>query len=131
MHTRLYLTHEDHGRTLTWEQFRTSDAELGYWYELIEGKVYVTSFPSPSHQCYCDWLRRLLDVYADEHPDIFARVISRPAVFVPDPNVTTFTRTDIACYAEFAERFDPLRTIATTRRPWSSRCCRAMTPTRT
>ena len=90
METRLYLTHEDHGRALSYEAFRAADAELGYRYELIEGKVYVTSFPSLSHQDYCDWLRWLLDAYANERPDVIGRVRSSPLVFVPNPNVTTF-----------------------------------------
>ena len=107
MHTRLYLTHEDHGRELSWDDFRSSDAELGYRYELIEGKVYVTPFPSLSHSSYCDWLNDILDDYEDERPDIIARVISRPGVFVPNPNVHTCIRPDIACYKTFAARFDP------------------------
>ena len=107
MRERIYLTAADHGRELTWDEFHTSAAALGSRYELIEGTVYVTPFPSMSHSSYCDWLRHLLDAYADERPDIFARVMSSPLVFVPDPNVTTFTRTDVACYANFARRFDP------------------------
>jgi Uma2 family endonuclease len=107
MDTRIYLTHADHGRAMTWEEFRASDAELGYRYELIEGKVYVTFFPTLSHQCYRDWLYHTLNAYANEHPDILARAMTFPAVFVPNPNTITFTRTDIACYTEFAERFAP------------------------
>src|SRR5665213_3867024 len=107
MDTQIYLTHADHGRAMTWEEFRASDAELGYRYELIEGKVYVTSFPTLSHQCYRDWLYHTLHTYANEHPDLLARAMTFPAVFVPNPNTITFTRTDVACYAECWERFAP------------------------
>ena len=104
MREQIYLTAADHGRELTWDEFRTSDAALGSRYELIEGKVYVTPFPSMSHSSYCHWLFHLLDAYAIERPDILARVLSNPAIFVPDPNVMTFTRADIASYAVFAKR---------------------------
>ena len=107
MRERIYLTAADRGRELTWDEFRTSDAELGSRYELIEGKLYVSPFPSLSHQCFRDWLRNRLDSYAGLHRDILARVLSNPAVFVPDPNVMTFTRADIAGYAVFARRITP------------------------
>ena len=51
------------------------------------------------------WLYRLLNAFAYQRSDLLAQVMTSPLVFVPNPNVTTFTRTDVACYSDFAERF--------------------------
>ena len=109
MHTRLYLTPADHGRALTWEEFESADAEGGYRYEMIEGRVFVSPPPNSLHEDCVEWLKRLLDAYAKDRPDILESVRTRACVFLPDvvEEEVSAPEPDLACYAEFAARFSP------------------------
>ena len=108
MHTRLYLTPADHGRALSWDEFESADAEEGYRYEMIEGRVFVSPAANIPHEDYVEWLRDLLLAYAHQHSDIISRVRDRSRVFLPDRTERiTAPEPDISCYAEFAERFTP------------------------
>jgi Uma2 family endonuclease len=109
MHTRLYLTHKDHGRALSWEEYASADAEEGYRYELIEGRLFVSPPPSSLHEDCVKWLEKLLDAYAADRPDILDSVRPRACVFLPDAAAEEVSalEPDLACYAEFAARFAP------------------------
>ena len=109
MHTRLYLTPADHGRALTWNEYASSDAEEGYRYELIEGRVEVSPPPGSLHEDYVEWLKRLLDAYAVARPDILCSIRTRSCVVLPDAaeEEVSAPEPDLACYAEFAARFAP------------------------
>ena len=109
MHTRLYLTHEDHGRALSWDEFIGADFEEGYRYEMIEGRVFVSPPPNSLHEDCVEWLKRLLDAYAAGRPDVLRSIRTRACVFLPDAAVEEVSapEPDLACYAEFAARFGP------------------------
>ncbi len=63
MQTKLYLTPNDHGRPLTLDEFEHADAQEGYHYELIDGRLQVSPLPDMPHEELRDWLRRVLDRY--------------------------------------------------------------------
>jgi Uma2 family endonuclease len=109
MKTRLYLTHADHGRPLTWDEYVSADAREGYRYELIEGKVVVSPPPGSLHEDYVEWLKRLLDAYVRDRPDVLCSVRTRSCVVLPDTaaEAVSAPEPDLACYAEFAARFTP------------------------
>ena len=109
MQTRLYLTRADHGRQLTWEEYASADAEEGYRYELIEGRIEVSPPPNTLHEDCVEWLKRLLDTYAADRPDVLRSIRTRACVFLPDAAVEEVSapEPDLACYAEFAARFGP------------------------
>ncbi len=109
MQTRLYLTHEDHGRALSWDEFASADFEGGYRYEMIEGRVFVSPAPNIPHEDYVEWFKRLLDAYAAGRPDLLRSIRTRACVFLPDAAVEEVSapEPDLACYAEFAARFGP------------------------
>ena len=84
MRTRLYLTHADHGRALSWDEFVAADAEEGYRYEMIEGRVFV----SPAAEYAARGLREVARATArsptpgtPRHPLLRP---SAPCVFLPD-----------------------------------------------
>ena len=103
MRTKIYLTPADHGRPLSWEEFASADAEEGYRYEMIEGRVFVSPTPNMPHNSYEKWLETLLSAYALEHPEVL-QYVTRPArVFLPDrAEGITAPEPDVACYAEYA-----------------------------
>ena len=109
MQTRLYLTRADHGRQLTWEEYASADAEEGYRYELIEGRIEVSPPPNTLHEDCVKWLEKLLDTYAADRPDVLRSIRTRACVFLPDAAVEEVSapEPDLACYAEFAARFGP------------------------
>ena len=103
MQTRLYLTPADHGRALSWDEFASSDAEEGYRYEMIEGKVFVSPPTNVPHDAFRMWLVRSLSVYAQSRPAILPFVATRACVFLPDlEQGITVPQPDVACYAEYA-----------------------------
>ena len=109
MRTKIYLTPADHGRPLSWDEYVSADAEEGYRYELIEGRVVVSPPPGSLHEDCVDWLEELLDTYARSRPDILCSVRSRSCVVLPDlaAEEVSAPEPDLACYAEFAARFAP------------------------
>ena len=101
MQTRLYLTPADHGRPLSWEEFASADAEEGYRYEMIGGRVEVSPQPNMPHDVVLMQLTRSLLVYSAQHDDILPYVSTHARVFLPDPpEGTTAPEPDLAGYTE-------------------------------
>ena len=109
MQTRLYLTAADHGRTLSWEEFASADAEEGYRYEMIEGRVEVSPVPNLPHDIVMTRIWGALFNYSERHKDILPYVTARGCVFLPDPpNGITAPEPDIAGYTEFFPERTPV-----------------------
>jgi Uma2 family endonuclease len=102
MRTQLYLTPNDNGRPLTWEEFSTARGEEGYRYELIEGRLEVSPAPNLPHELLRKWIERLLERYGEACPAVFNRVTCPGRVFLPDEaEGITAPEPDLACYANF------------------------------
>ena len=103
MQTRLYLTPADHGRAMSWDEFASADAEEGYRYEMIEGRVFVSPAANAPHGAFEIWILRILLAYAEEHPEVLPFVTPRARVFLPDlAEGITAPEPDVACFAEYA-----------------------------
>ena len=83
MPTRLYLTPADHGRALSWEEFASADAEEGYRYEMIQGRVFVSPVPGLPHDDIVDWLKSLFLAYSQLHPELIRRSRGLPECSFP------------------------------------------------
>ena len=81
-HTR-YLTPKHHGLAMTLEEFDACTGQEGHRYELIDGRVYVSPFPTPLENCWEEWLNDLLRAYRAQHLEIFNYVSGKARVFVP------------------------------------------------
>ena len=102
MQTRLYLTADDHGRALSWEEFAGADTQEGFRYEIIEGRLFVSPIPSLAHDEFADWLKDLFRDYARQRPDVLSRVKGPARVFLPQQSEgVTAPEPDVACYAQF------------------------------
>ena len=83
MKTRLYLRPDDHGLPLSLEDFASADAQEGFRYELIRGRLEVSPLPNLPHERLLKWLGRLFDNYVQQHPEVINGVFGPARVFVP------------------------------------------------
>lgn len=91
----------DHGRLISDDEFATADFEPGYRYELIEGRLYVSSEPELPEFCLEIWLRQKLERYAEKRPEVINFVSNKSRVFIPSWAASTVPEPDIAVYRNF------------------------------
>jgi Uma2 family endonuclease len=101
MQTKLFLTHKDHERPLSLDDFEHADAEEGYQYELIGGRLQVSPLPDLPHEELRDWLKEALNDYAKQHPDVINHVKAPARIFVSGRSKVTAPEPDVAAYRDF------------------------------
>ncbi len=106
MKTRHYLTPADHGREFAEDELEGCDAKGGFKYELVEGRLDVSPEADYPHFSILRWLYRLLDRYADGHPEVLNCVSFGSRVFVPGGRATTL-EPDLAAYRGFPTHLPP------------------------
>jgi Uma2 family endonuclease len=110
MKTLLEIGPRDHGRPLTLEEFTSSTAQEGYRYELIDGRLCVSSAPNAPQGLVERWIYRKLDRYTDAHPEVLNLAYSKARVFIPGQAEVTAAEPDVAAYRDFPLDL-PLREI--------------------
>lgn len=98
--TTLRFGSNDHGRAVTDEELEIADYQLGYDYEVIFGRLYVSPAPNPEHDIVEKNILRQLFAYQEANPDIVDYVTDRARVFVASEEKTTAPEPDIAVYAD-------------------------------
>ncbi len=68
MQTQLYLTPNDRGRVLTWDEFEYAEFQDGSLYELIDGRLEAAAFPNLPHEGIRKNAERLFDRYIKQQP---------------------------------------------------------------
>jgi Uma2 family endonuclease len=102
--TRLYLTPADQGRRLSLEEFESADAQEGYRYELIRGRLEVSPVPDLPHDRLLDWLRDRFKAYIAQHPEVVNAIFGPACIFVPEVEEgVTAPEPDLACYRDFPQ----------------------------
>src|SRR4051794_15161387 len=91
----------DHGRRMTYEEFRAGDYREGYKYELIRGRLYVSAMPLPPQGLLEKWIYRKLDRYSEERPDILNMVYNKTCFLVPEGSEVSAPEPDVAAYRDF------------------------------
>jgi Uma2 family endonuclease len=104
MATLLRLGPKDHGRPLTFDEFRGGEYEEGYHYELINGRLYVVPVPNLPDDSIEVWISDLLRAYRQEHPEVINHVTNKARVFVPGADEPTAPEPDVAAYHDFPHR---------------------------
>ena len=94
----------DHGRRVSDDEFEAADFEPGYRYELIEGRVYVSSEPELPEVCLEQWLKGKLDRYKEKRPEVISFVANKARVFILSEPDSTIPEPDIAAYRDFPVR---------------------------
>jgi Uma2 family endonuclease len=98
---QLYLTPQNHGRRLSFEEFAHAGSQEGYHYELIDGTLNVSPLAEFPHDCLRTIIKRMLDRFAEQHPHALRRVMAPARVFVAGRRATTAPEPDIAGYRDF------------------------------
>ncbi len=91
---------KSHGRLVTDEELEHAKFRLGYDYEVIFGRLFVSPAPNREHDVVEKHIYHQLARYRDEHMEIVGYVTNRARVFVPGVELTTAPEPDIAVYAE-------------------------------
>ena len=91
---------KSHGRFVTDEELEHAEYRLGYDYEVIFGRLYVSPAPNPEHDIVAKHIYNQISRYSDHHPEIDGYVTDRARVFVPDSEMTTAPEPDLAVYSE-------------------------------
>jgi Uma2 family endonuclease len=94
----LKLGPRDHGRALTYDEYREAEYRAGYNYEIIGGRLYVSPQPAQPHDTAEGWLYWKLRMYVHEHPEHMNHVSNKAEVTVkrgkkptiPGPDITGF-----------------------------------------
>lgn len=89
---------KDHGAPISDWDFDAADFVPGNRYELIDGRVYVSSEPDPAENALEGWLEDALKAYSRKRPDVISYVTPRARVFVPGRRRMTIPEPDLACY---------------------------------
>lgn len=90
----------DRGRRMSAEEFLAGDYEEGYYYELIDGRLYVSAKPNLPAGRLEKWLVKKLDRYSDDNPEVIRYVSQGARVFIPGRPDTT-PEPDVAAYRDF------------------------------
>ncbi len=101
MTTILKLGPGDHGKAVSSEEVRTAQRKLGYRYEVIDGKLYVTPIPNLPHDRILRWILDAVNGYSAKHPDIFNYVTTNGKVIVPDRPGLTEPESDLIAFEDF------------------------------
>jgi Uma2 family endonuclease len=97
----LKLGPEDHGRSLTLDDFDSADFEPGFKYEIIDGRLYVSHEPDPTENALELWLFEKLWDYSRSNPDVLNHVTNKGRVFVHARKGATIPEPDIAAFADY------------------------------
>lgn len=97
----------DHGRPVTADELEDAEFVEGFKYEVINGRFYVVPIAELPEQTLERWLRRKLERFADDHPEVVNWVSNKPRVFVPDRPELTVPEPDLAVYRGFPLDAEP------------------------
>jgi Uma2 family endonuclease len=101
MATVLKIGPADHGRPMTLEEYLGGDYEEGYQYELIDGRLYVSPQANLPENWVQNWLRRKLQSYSDQRPEVINHVTGPGRVFIPGRHGITTPEPDVLAYRDF------------------------------
>ena len=96
---QLKLGPADHGRSLTLDDFESAEYTLGFKYEIIDGRLYVSPVPNVPEAFLETWLRRKLEAYSDSHPKVIGFITPKGRVHVLKRRRATIPEPDLAAYS--------------------------------
>lgn len=98
---QLKLGPADHGRRLTLDDFEDADFAPGFKYEIIDGRLYVSSEPAPAENTLELWLFGKLWDYSRSPSSVLNRVTNKGRVFVHARKNDTIPEPDIAAFTDY------------------------------
>jgi len=107
MATLTKLGPAQHGVRLSDDEFRASDYEPGFRYELIDGRLFVSPEADLAEDMIVNWLLTSLMRFHLHHSEIINYVTQRARVFVPYRLGTTCPQPDLSAYANVPFELPP------------------------
>jgi Uma2 family endonuclease len=107
--TTLQFGPQDHGLAVSDEELGLAEYRLGYDYEVIFGRLYVSPAPNPEHDVVEKHIYNQIFLYSLDHADIVGYVTDRARVFVVSEEKTTAPEPDLAVYVDGPD--DDWRTV--------------------
>jgi Uma2 family endonuclease len=98
---QLKLGPADHGRRLSLDEFDEAEFEPGAKYEIIDGRVYVSTEPNPAENFLQNWLFIKLILYCGQRPDVVNYVAVQSRLFVQSRSNPTIPEPDLAVYCDW------------------------------
>jgi Uma2 family endonuclease len=107
----LRLSATDHGRRLTLDDFDDAEFEPGYKYEIIDGRLFVSTAPNPAENILENWLFLKLVLYSGQNQTVINYVTVKSRVFIHTRKKDTVPEPDIAAFQDFplGQPFEELR----------------------
>ena len=99
--TRTRFGPADHGVPVTRDSVKGAEFQLGFEYEPIHGRLYVSPKPCLAEAYIFDWFDGKLHGHSREHPDQIRQTLGHGAVCVPDGGSWTSPSPDILAYREY------------------------------
>jgi Uma2 family endonuclease len=99
--SKTMLGPKDHGRAMTMEEFDQSVDSEGYYFELVDGRVFVSPVPNAPHEWVNHWLAEALRAYSRACPGVINFVSTASRVFPVGRPGPTSLEPDIAAYNDF------------------------------
>jgi Uma2 family endonuclease len=101
MKTIVKIGPADHGRPMTLDELHAAVAIPGYWYELIDGTLYVSAKHLLPQARTEEWVFSALLRYSLVHCDAINVLFGKARVFVPGRRGVTNLQPDVAAYRDF------------------------------
>src|SRR5580692_1997521 len=98
---QLKLGPADHGKRLSLDEFDEAEFEPGAKYEIIDGRVYVSTEPNPAENFLETWLFIKLITYSGLHQDVINYVTVKSRLFVHSRLKATVPEPDLAVYQDY------------------------------
>ncbi len=105
--TTIRIGPADHGRRMSFDDFRDAEAEPGYGYELARGVVQVVDIPGGTHADVTAAIRRELDWYWRGQLDRIRLVAGGAECRVESPALISERHPDCAVYLSARPNVDP------------------------
>ncbi len=105
--TTIRIGPDDHGRQVSFNDFRDADAAPGRTYELAKGVVQVVQIPGGPHAQIVDALHQQLAAYRHRHPAVIHLIASGADCRLENPALATERHPDRAVYLTPRPKVDP------------------------
>jgi Uma2 family endonuclease len=111
MKTMLKLSPRDHGKRVDYDDFMAAKYAPGYKYEIIDGRIYVSSEPNLPENRVEIWLFMKMGQYMLANLHVINYLTNKARIFVPGRPGITVPEPDLAAYRDFPVDlpFDELR----------------------
>ena len=96
--TTIRIGPADHGRRMSFEDFRDAEAEPGHAYELARGVIEVVDIPGGTHAEILDTIHQRLAEFRAAHPGVVSMMASGGGSRLEAPSVASERHPDLTVY---------------------------------